>query len=79
MHELAAPLDASLPLRDLAVSNLHQQHSLIATSKISTEISLYQDWKANYILPSQKTISNHSNANPTVNDYSIVIDTILLT
>ena len=35
MYKLATPLDAPLPLRDLAVSNLHKQHSLIATSKIS--------------------------------------------
>ena len=35
MYELAAPLDAPLPLRDLTVSILYKQNSLIATSKIS--------------------------------------------
>ena len=35
MYELAASLDVLLPLRDLPVSNLHKQHSLIATSQIS--------------------------------------------
>ena len=34
MYELATPLDAPLPLGDLAVSNLHKQHSLIHKSKI---------------------------------------------